>query len=119
MRTRGGGQLVVEWPVAEQGIAEPGSVRRDVQGSGVGQVHVDLRRGQTVFWDGRLLHRGRKPDSLPRRLGLAASYKKWLPDQEKEETSSDWQWMLKEEVRDFLPEPARPLWERWCAVQKP
>ena len=84
-----------------------------------GQVHVDLKRGQTVFWDGRLLHRGRKPDSLPRRLGLAASYKKWLPDQEKEETSSDWQWMLKEEVRDFLPEPARPLWERWCAVQKP
>ena len=97
---------------------ETAVLRGDRRGELTGQVQVDLKRGQTVFWDGKLIHRGLKPDGLERRLSLAGSYKLYNPDQEPEDPGETWSWMLSDGIRDFLPEEARPLYDRWRAVQK-
>ena len=98
--------------------AETAVLRGDRRSDLPGQVQVNLKRGQTVFWEGKLLHRGSKPEGLRRRLSLAGSYKKYIPGQELEDPGDTWRWMLADNIRDFLPPKAHILYDRWRAVQK-
>ncbi len=82
-----------------------------------GQQVMALKAGQTIFWNGKAIHRGvYKVD--PERLTLAGSWAKHQEDDEPEETDKRVEWMLAENVRGYLPEAMRPAYDRWRALQK-
>ncbi len=78
---------------------------------------IRLKAGQTCFWDGNTIHRGMlKKDA--ERMTLAGSWRKHKDDDPQEETDPRLKWMLAENVRGFLPEAMRPMYDRWRALQK-
>lgn len=52
-----------------------------------GQVQISLKRGQTVFWSHKLIHRGRMPESMDRRLSVAGCLKGYDPNAENDYAS--------------------------------
>ena len=79
-----------------------------------GGVQMDLRRGQTVFWNGKLIHRGHKPDDLERRLSVTGGLRRYDDPQEPMDyVGSDWEWRLSDQVRAALPEKAQLYYDRW------
>ena len=78
-----------------------------------GEKNVLLKRGQTVFWESRLMHRGRGPEGFERRLSLAGSFAQYRPDEEVDELHEQFHWQLEDSVRDYLPEKMVPYYDRW------
>ena len=81
-----------------------------------GQVNVTLKRGQAVFWGGKIIHRGRKPEEVERRLSIAGSFAKNLPEEPGEETADHWRRQLNGNIREYLPEALRLRYDRWRAL---
>ena len=82
-----------------------------------GQVEVFLKKGETMFWSGKTIHRGRAPADFPERLTIRAGMVKYDPDEEKEDLGGRFTWMKAENIRDALPESLRVPYDRWLAVQ--
>ena len=83
-----------------------------------GQYTIELRPGQTVFWNGNTIHRGVYQAGVSR-LTLVGVWERYRPDEEPKEVDPRLEWMLAPNVRGFLPEPMRPLYDRWRAIQVP
>ena len=90
----------------------------DVKGDIDGQQKVDLVRGQTMFWNGNLIHRGRAPDDLSERLTLHAGMIRHCDDDEPEDWEDQFKWRMEEGVRAGLSEGMRIYYDRWLALQK-
>ena len=78
-----------------------------------GEEQVILKRGETVFWEGRLMHRGRRPEGFERRLSLAGSFARYDPSGEVDELPDHFRWQIEDSVRDYLPEKMVPYYDRW------
>ena len=88
--------------------------RMDIEG----QQQVVLRRGQTLFWNGSLVHRGVKPESLAERLSLTGGLRQYDPEAAPEESDERFRWRLADNIRSSLP-PKMQLWyDRWRVLQK-
>lgn len=82
-----------------------------------GQYAVPLKAGQTVFWTGNLIHRGVMKKDVER-LTLSGSWSMHSKDSKPSEVDPRLAWMLADNVRGFLPEEMRPLYDRWRVLQK-
>lgn len=82
-----------------------------------GQKVIYLKRGQTVFWNGYTLHRGVMKKNIER-LTIASAWSKHNDDDEPKEVDQRLKWMLKDSVRDFLPETMHVYYDRWRSLQK-
>lgn len=81
------------------------------------QKVIRLKAGQTAFWHGNTIHRGCMMKDVER-MTLAGSWRKQTEGDPMEETDPRLKWMLAENVRGFLPEAMRPMYDRWRALQK-
>ena len=76
-----------------------------------GAVHIDLRPGQTVFWNSNTLHRGLAPEGMTERWSLTGSLVRHQDD--KEELDERFGWRLPDYVREGLPAAILPLYDNW------
>ena len=83
-----------------------------------GMENVVLKRGQTLFWDGNTIHRGKMPSGGEERLVLAGGLCKYNPDEPKLDPDNRFQWRVAENIGPALPDRVRLWWERWLELQK-
>lgn len=76
-----------------------------------GTVQMDLKRGQTVFWNGNTIHRGIAPAGMVERWNLTGSLVRHEND--REELDERFKWRLADKVRDSLPAAVLPLYDNW------
>eukprot|EP01048_Picozoa_sp_COSAG05_P016496 COSAG05_NODE_2129_length_3516_cov_3.306612_4_plen_304_part_00 len=78
-----------------------------------GELQVVLRRGQTVFWAGTLVHRGLKPPDCRERLsmtcGLQAHNRADVPLHK----GHQWAWCKAPNIGPTLQPRMRGFWDRW------
>lgn len=84
-----------------------------------GQQEVFLKKGETMFWNGNIIHRGRAPDNFTGRLTVRAGMSKYLENEGVDDLGNRFQWMQTPNVRASLPEKLHLLYDRWLAVQPP
>ena len=77
---------------------------------------VELRAGQTLFWNGKLIHRSRMRKDRER-LTIAASWHCSSEEDPKQEAGR-FRWMLADEVRSGLPALLHPYYDRWKSLQE-
>ena len=82
------------------------------------QLAIELKRGQTVFWNGNIIHRGRAPERVDERLSLVAHLSRYRADELPGEVDERERWLLADNVRQALPEPMLVLYDRWLALQQ-
>ena len=83
-----------------------------------GQMQVVLKRGQSIFWNGVLIHRGRQPLDRPRRLSITGGLRQHRTDEPMEKVDERFRWRLAENIRPALPPGLQPCYDRWRALQK-
>ena len=82
-----------------------------------GQQPIELRRGQTLYWDTFSIHRGAVKTGDGERLTLTGGLSKYDPDAPKEKLNPAWNWRLRPGLRDSLL-PTMQLWfDRWRELQ--
>lgn len=81
------------------------------------QKVVRVKAGQTCFWSGSTIHRGVMKKDVER-MTVVGSWSKHREGDAPQETDPRLRWMLAENVRGFLPEAMRPMYDRWRALQK-
>ena len=79
----------------------------------LGDMVVDLKAGETIFWNGDSLHRAVHQTDRER-LTLSASFHCHY-FQEKQDVGRN-AWMLEEDVREWLPENLHFYYDRWKAL---
>ena len=80
-----------------------------------GALQIELRRGQTIFWNGNTVHRGLKPQDMGERLtlmGALVDHRSQYDPGEK----GDHRWLLAENIRPSLPPQARRYYDNWRAL---
>ena len=83
-----------------------------------GEKQVKLKRGECIFWNGNLIHRGRQPRDLPKRLTLTGGLRKFRPEELPEELDGRFAWRLAGNIRETLPEKMQLFYDRWRVLQK-
>ena len=83
-----------------------------------GALRIDLERGQTIFWDGNIIHRGLKPEGMGGRLSLMGGLIDHRAEYHESE-KGDQQWMLAENLRPSLPESTRIYYDNWRTLAEP
>ena len=69
-----------------------------------GEQRIDLKRGQTLFWSGNIIHRGRVPEGVEERITLATRFNKYLADEPLEEVVDErHRWRMANNIRETLP----------------
>ena len=76
-------------------------------------LQVDLKKGQTVFWDSNIIHRGLAPAGMTERWNLTSSLVRH--DDDREKLDERFAWRLADGVRASLPLPALSLYDNWIA----
>ena len=63
-----------------------------------------MKRGQTLFWSGNIIHRGRVPEGVEERITLATRFNKYLADEPLEEVVDErHRWRMANNIRETLP----------------
>jgi hypothetical protein len=81
-----------------------------------GQETIELKAGQTVVWNGNIIHRGVMKKDVER-MTLSGIWQKYTEDDVPQQTDPRFKWLLAENVRGALPEAMRPLYDRWRSLQ--
>ena len=105
---------LVPWSQSRYRTDEERDRHRDLPG----MENVVLKRGQTLFWDGNTIHRGKLPLGVNERLVLTGGLCKYDPDEPKLEPDKRFQWRVAENIGPALPDRVRLWWERWLRLQK-
>ena len=80
-----------------------------------GAETIHLRAGETVFWNGNIIHRAcHRPDR--ERLTLVAAYKAYRADESPQDVGR-FQFLLDDEVRAGLPTALHVYYDRWKSLQ--
>ncbi len=107
----------------------PGSQRRyrtererevlinDRKGAVPNAQQIVLQKGQTIFWTGNTIHRGRVPAGAAERLTLTGALVKHEEDQPREVLDERFRWQLADNVRAGLPARMQGYYDRWRRVQ--
>ena len=82
-----------------------------------GQQEIFLKKGETLFWSGKTIHRGRAPADLAERLTIRAGMVRYDPEEGQEDLGERFAWMKADNIRDALPGSLRLPYDRWLAVQ--
>lgn len=77
---------------------------------------IALQKGQTIFWNGNTIHRGRLPAGATERLTLTGALVKHEEDQ-REVLDERFRWQLADNVRAGLPARMQCYYDRWRRVQ--
>lgn len=88
------------------------------QGELPGGLQIVLEKGQTIFWNGNTIHRGRKPDGMKERstlMGALVDHRSEYDEGEK----GDQRWLLAGNVRDGLPPRTRRYYDNWRSLAEP
>jgi len=80
------------------------------------QQVMDLKAGQTIFWQGNTVHRGIY-NAKPERLSLAGSWRQETEGDEPQKVDERYKWMCADSVRAFLPKKMHGYYDRWRALQ--
>ncbi len=83
-----------------------------------GQVVLELKAGQTFFWNGKIIHASQARKDRER-LTLTGAYCQYSPEEKPQKVNGKIRWMLEDRVRDYLPEEMHLYYDRWRAVQLP
>lgn len=81
-----------------------------------GDMVVDLKAGQTIFWNGDCLHRSAATPGRER-LTISTSFQVFDEEEEKSEPGRC-AFMLNPGAREFLPESIHLYYDRWASLQK-
>jgi len=82
------------------------------------QQIIEVKRGQTVYWNGNIVHRGRAPEGLKERLTLASGLVKYDPNEPMETGEDDrYSWCMADNIRPTLPAKMKIYYDRWRALQ--
>ncbi|NKB71180.1 MAG: hypothetical protein GKR89_29260 [Candidatus Latescibacteria bacterium] len=79
---------------------------------------INLRRGQTIFWNGNTIHRGWKPDGVGARsslMGGMIDHRAAYQDSEK----GDQAWLMAANIRPSLPPRTQRYYDNWRALAEP
>jgi hypothetical protein len=77
-----------------------------------GQKLIELRAGETVFYDERIIHRASTRKDRDR-FSLFGTWARYRKDEPKMNPIPELRWMLKDGVRETFPESLRPYYDRW------
>ena len=81
-----------------------------------GDLMVDLKAGQTIFWNGDCLHRAaHTPDR--ERLTISTSFQRYDASEPKSDPGRC-AFMLNDGAREFLPESLHLYYDRWASLQQ-
>ena len=83
-----------------------------------GETAITLRAGQTVYWNGWLIHRGIQAADKER-FTLVGGLCLYDPEEPQVPTNILEEWMLAPEVRAYLPESMKEMYDRWLDTQIP
>ena len=81
-------------------------------------LRIDLKKGQTIFWNGNTIHRGRKPRGMKERSTLMGALVDHRSEYEEGE-KGDQRWLLAGNVRDGLPPRTRSYYDNWRSLAEP
>ena len=90
----------------------------DQQGEIPGALQIELKRGQTIFWNGNGIHRGRKPEGMGDRSTLMGALINHRSEYEAGE-KGDQRWLLADNIRDCLPQSTRGYYDNWRSLAEP
>ena len=88
------------------------------QGELPGGLQIVLKKGQTIFWNGNTIHRGRKPGGMKDRSTLMGALIDHRSEYEEGE-KGDQRWLLAGNVRGSLPERTRRYYDNWRSLAEP
>ena len=96
------------------------------QDSIAGEKQIEVKRGQTLFWSGNLIHRGRVPEGVEERLTLAAGLTKHHDTEpirdpyptDVDEVDERYRWRMANNIRETLPGNMKLYYDRWRALQQ-
>ncbi|MBT4979181.1 MAG: hypothetical protein HOI20_05240 [Gemmatimonadetes bacterium] len=81
-----------------------------------GEQTIEMKRGQTMFWNGKTIHRGVAPEGLHERMSLHGGGPiSGGPTNEK--VDERFRWMLSPNIRESLPAKMQLYYDRWRALQ--
>ena len=94
---------------------ELGVLNNDGQGEIAKAVQIHLGRGDTIFWNGNTIHRGRKPLQMGDRLTLMCAlinhHSAYDPGEK-----GDQGWLLADNIRNTLPETTKRYYDNWRSI---
>ena len=83
-----------------------------------GERTIEVKRGQTVFWNGKTIHRGVTPEGLKERMSLHGGMAQYREDDPPEEKLDErFRWRLSPNLRENLPAKMQLYYDRWRALQ--
>ncbi len=85
------------------------------QGELPGGLQIVLKKGQTIFWNGNTIHRGRKPEGMKDRSTLMCALIDHRSEYDEGE-KGDQRWLLAGNVRDSLPQRTRRYYDNWRSL---
>ena len=109
----------------------PGSQRRyrtdqerevlinDPRGEILGGRQIDLKRGETIFWNSNTIHRGLKLSDTPERWTLMGALIDHRTEYDANGEKGDFQWLMADNIRDSLPERTRRYYDNWRELAEP
>ena len=80
-----------------------------------GQLLVELRAGQTVFYDERIIHRAYTRYERER-SSLFGTWARYRPDEPKVNPIPEMRWMLRDGIRETFPASLLPYYDRWREI---
>jgi hypothetical protein len=83
-----------------------------------GEQRLELKRGQTLFWNGNMIHRGRAPEDLAERMSIVAHMERHRDGDGPAPVDECFRWMLADNVRPALPEKMLVPYDRWYRLQQ-
>ncbi len=85
------------------------------QGELPGGLQIVLKKGQTIFWNGNTIHRGRKPEGMKDRSTLMCALIDHRSEYDEGE-KGDQRWFLAGNVRGSLPQRTRRYYDNWRSL---
>ena len=82
-----------------------------------GQQEISPKKGQTLFWNGKTIHRGRTPQNFGERLTVRAGMVKYVENEPTDDAGDRFAWMKADNIRPALPEELHVMYDRWLSVQ--
>jgi len=81
-------------------------------------VQIVLKKGQTVFWNGNTIHRGRAPEDMSERLAIMGALSQHRDSDRSQQLEERFVWRMADNIRDGLPEKTRLYYDRWRSLQQ-